>query len=461
LDDFARRAAALLRAAANDLKRDDAAADRELGLAPGEFARYASGERPVAWDLVAQAARVWPLNERDLLPIRDDAPAGVLVLGEKDSVASSRTIERAGVPYYEYRDTAMSRVASYRPEWIRMLQVVDGTDPDDPAVRWNEGHLLYQFTYFVGPVNYYYRWAGRNRCVPMTTGDSVWGVPFAPHSFTARDGREPAYILALTYGGRLVGDAQRELSVLGESAAAAFALPVDPRAAAAALLRSFLDARLTTPAELARATGVPADRVARFLDGAAEPDPAELAALAGGLGVAPRDLLPPACDAVGGAAGGAGGGVRIQPGATARTRGWPDQDDPAYELTELAGDRLHPHTASFRVRVRPGPERPGAALVTYQHQYLYVLGDRPVRLVWERAGRRQETLLAPGDSAYVVPFVPVTFTADRAPAEVLLLRIGGAVDTDVRAALGAMAAGGLGRYVAEDRMWFRADGRRA
>jgi methylphosphonate synthase len=299
-------------------------------------------------------------------------------------------------------------------------------------------------------VNYYYRWAGRNRCVPMTTGDSVWGVPFAPHSFTARDDREPAYILALTYGGRLVGDAQRELSVLGEPAAAAFALPADPREAQARLLHSFLGARLTTPAVLAAATGVPADRLARFLDGAAEPEPAELAALADGLGVAPRDLLPPAC--------GADGGVRIQPGATARVRVWPGPGDPAYELTELAGDRLHPHTASFRVRVRPGPERPGAALVTYQHQYLYVLGDRPVRLSWERAGRREQVELAPGDSAYVVPFVPVTFTAERDPAEVLLLRIGGAVDTDVRAALGAMADGGLGRYVAEDRVWFRADG---
>ena len=136
MDGFAGRAAALLRAAANDLKRDDRAADQELGLAPGEFARYACGERPVEWDLVARAARVWPLNERDL-PIHDDVPAGVLVLAEKDSVASSRTIERAGVPYYEYRDTAMSRVASYRPAagradlagWLRDehgVAVVDG-----------------------------------------------------------------------------------------------------------------------------------------------------------------------------------------------------------------------------------------------------------------------------------------------------------------------------------------------
>jgi methylphosphonate synthase len=238
--------------------------------------------------------------------------------------------------------------------------------------------------------------------------------------------------------------------VLGEPAAAAFALPTDRRRAQARLLRSYLDARLLTPVELADSAGMAAGRLARILDAEADPDPAELAALAGGLGVSLRDLLPPSC--------GADGGVRFQPGATARVRAWPGPVDPAYEVVELAGDRLHPHTSAFRVRVRPGPARPGAALVTYQHQYLYVLGDRPVRMGWEWDGRRHEAPLVPGDSAYVLPFVPVAFTATGAPAEVLLLRIGGAVDTDVRAALGAMADGGLRRYVAEDRVWFRADG---
>ena len=88
-------------------------------------------------------------------------------------------------------------------------------------MEWNEGHLLYQFTYFVGPVNYYYLWDDVAHFQPMNTGDSVWGVPFAPHSFTTRT--PGGYILALTYGGDLVGDAQRELSVLGPRAAKALA----------------------------------------------------------------------------------------------------------------------------------------------------------------------------------------------------------------------------------------------
>src|SRR5690349_5396280 len=117
-DDFTKRAARLLRAAANDLKRDDASAETDLGLAPGEFARITSDERPFDWELIRRAAKVWPLNERDLLPVHDDCPRGVRIHRLADSVASSRIINRGGSPYYEYRDTAMSTVASYRPEWI-------------------------------------------------------------------------------------------------------------------------------------------------------------------------------------------------------------------------------------------------------------------------------------------------------------------------------------------------------
>src|SRR5262245_27582978 len=144
LDDPTRqsRAAALLRSAANDLKRDDATAETELGLPTGSFAAYTSGLRPITWELIERAVRVWPLNERDLLPVHDDCPSGVSIVRQADSVKSSRVIDRGGRPYYEYRDTAMSRVASFRPEWIRMLVTTDG-GADDPAVQWNNGHLLY------------------------------------------------------------------------------------------------------------------------------------------------------------------------------------------------------------------------------------------------------------------------------------------------------------------------------
>ncbi|WP_152529366.1 helix-turn-helix domain-containing protein [Nocardiopsis chromatogenes] len=443
-DDLQARAAALLRSTANDLKRNDRDAEADLSLAPGAFAEYTSGRRPVTWELIERAARVWPVNERDLLPVRDDAPTGVRVCRAKESAATSRVIERGGGPYYEYRDTAMSRLSSYRPEWIRMLRTVDDDAPDNPAVEWNKGHLLYQFTYFVGPVNYYHEWEGVRHCVPMTTGDSVWGLPFGPHSFAARSDAEPAYILALTYGGDLTGDAQREIAALGTGAAADLALP---SGADGALLASFLQARAMSPEELARRSGLSPGRVHTLCAGAGRAEWSELAALAPALGVSVRELLAPSTRAR--------SGVSVRKGADVRRWTYPDSRRPAYRVAELAGDPLHPHTSALEVEVLTREEG-GPPLTTHQHQYAYVLGDAPVTASWTRDGRTRTERLEPGDSAYAVPGVPLSLAApEGGPApRLLLLRIRGAVTPDVRFALGAMAADGIDRYVAEDRLWY-------
>ncbi|WP_405616625.1 helix-turn-helix domain-containing protein [Streptomyces sp. NBC_01511] len=445
---FAHRAASLLRAAANDLKRDEESADRDLGLEPGTFARYVGERPPVDWELIRRAAQVWPLNERDLLPVRDDCPDGVRIHRLKDSVASARILARGGVDYYEYRDTAMSRGASYRPEWIRMLQAVTDDDPDNPLVRWNQGHLLYQFTYFVGPVNYYYEWGGERRCVPMDTGDSVWGLPFAPHTFTARETDRPAYILALTYGGDLVGDAQRELAVLGARTARQLALPAhDPDTAGARLLASALASRALTVAEAADRSGLKEARISALLDGAGRPTAEELDLLATALGVSPRDLLPVRSTT--------DGGVVLRRAADSRRWLHPDPAAPSYRVRELATDPLHPHTSALELDVLAGRGDRAAPLTTHQHQYAYVLGDAPAELVWRRDGTEYREELGPGDSVYVQPQVPLAFTAaDGEDPRVLLLRIGGAVGPEVRFALGAMAEGGINRYIAEDRLWY-------
>jgi transcriptional regulator with XRE-family HTH domain len=438
---YAARAAALLRAAANDLKRNDVAAEADLGLPPGSFAEHTAGKRPITWDLIDRVTRAWPLNERDLLPIHDDTSDGLRIVRAAESAASSRLIERGGAPYYEYRDTAMSRLASYRPEWIKMLRVVEDDDPDNPAVNWNVGHLLYQFTYFVGPVNYYFRAGSQSFCVPMNTGDSVWGLPFAPHSFTSRSATEPAYILALTYGGGLTGDAQRELSAFGAATAGTLAVrPGDH----GALLRSFLAARLLTVDEMAGRSGLSVERVTELCaarDRAAWP---ELVALAAALGVPVRELLAPHTETE--------SDVHFQlVGAAAR---WthPGPDGPAYRFTQLACDPLHPHTTSVEVEVLA--EHPDTRLpATYQHQYLYVLGDEPLALRWWHDGDPADTRLEPGDSAYVVPGVELALGAAER-ARLLVLRIAGSTTPDIRFALGAMPDGAIGRYLAEDRLWY-------
>eukprot|EP01050_Picozoa_sp_SAG11_P012331 SAG11_NODE_1364_length_5109_cov_2.966866_7_plen_80_part_00 len=62
----------------------------------------------------------------------------------------------AVVRYYAYRDSAMSRLGPFRPEWIEELRVVSDPDPENPDVGYNNGHLMMQTTFFIGPVNFYY-----------------------------------------------------------------------------------------------------------------------------------------------------------------------------------------------------------------------------------------------------------------------------------------------------------------
>ena len=104
--------------------------------------------------------------------------------------------------------------------------------------------------------------------------------------------------------------------------------------------------------------------------------------------------------------------------------------------------------------------QPDAELLTYQHQYLYVLDDLPVEVTWEHGGEHRTELLEPGDSAYVEPQIPLAFSTGRdgGHPRVLLLRIAGAITPEVRYALGTMAEGGIDRYIAEDQLWYSKGG---
>merc|ERR1712048_1037129 len=106
-------------------------------------------------------------------------------------------------------DTACAAVAPFKPELIEELVYVADNNPMNPLVVMNKGHLLTQYTYFIGPVNFYYEVQGKRICVPMKTGDSALITPYVPHSFTSRDQEKPdnAKIVAVTFSGSV----QREL----------------------------------------------------------------------------------------------------------------------------------------------------------------------------------------------------------------------------------------------------------
>src|SRR5437867_8467777 len=125
----ARRKASNFLGTLNDLKRNDETAARELDVPVAQLRAWLAADEPIPEAVLDKASRIWPVNRRDLEVLEDDAPTGVLVMRAKDSAQSERILSRAGMAYYAYRDTATSRMAAFRPEWIQELVVVDDNDP--------------------------------------------------------------------------------------------------------------------------------------------------------------------------------------------------------------------------------------------------------------------------------------------------------------------------------------------
>ncbi|MBM4441166.1 MAG: hypothetical protein FJ027_12170 [Candidatus Rokubacteria bacterium] len=452
---WTRALGARLLAEANDIKRTPEALAAELGI-PLPHVRAALAGLLKSEDyraLFEAVARRYPIALERLWIEPADTTGGTRHVTAAESAASRRVFERARrdgtlAPYYEYRDTAMSRNAPFRPEWIRPLRVIDDVDPRNRDVAYNKGHFLHQTTLFVGPVNFYWEVDGVARCAAMDTGDSNYITPFWPHSFASRDPACPGYIVAVTYGGE-VSRARDELARLDTDAVATIPVELrDARAASAAVLRRHLahetlgEARF---ADLCAAHGVPGSRVAALLAGQDVPGFAELAVMADVLGVTPRDLLPPARTP--------NDEVVIARRSESAAYRFPEDGAPAYEVVRLARSRQQPYLKSFILRVLPAA--PPAELRVALHQYVFNHGAEPVRLVVSAEGEERALVLAPQDSAYLAPLARCRFECvGTATAEVFLVRVPGALHADAVFELSAIAPAGLARAAAETTRWF-------
>ena len=210
----------------NDLKRRPEDAARELGVNLDTINGIISGDLELPSEIVKQAIKIWPVNERDFYIIYDDCVTGVKIMRSEQSESSSRVMERANKPYYESRDTVSSTLGPFRPEWIMELCHVNDNDPNNPEVQWNHGHFMHQFTYFIGDVNFYYKGLdGSKKVTAMNTGDSMYITPFTPHTFATRKGaKQNGLILALTFGNKILGDVKQELSAISSELGQEFAL---------------------------------------------------------------------------------------------------------------------------------------------------------------------------------------------------------------------------------------------
>ena len=431
----------------NDLKRRPEDAANELNVSLEEIMGIIEGKKEITSKIISRAVKIWPVNYRDFFLIHDDCPDGIKIMRNEDSAKSSRVMDRGGMPYYEYRDTAMSSVALFRPEWIEELCIVEDNDPNNLAVQWNNGHFMHQFTYFIGDVNYYYRGPdGEKKVAIMNTGDSVYGTPFRPHSFATRKGaKKNGLILALTYGNQLAADTQQELSAIGEELSLPYWLDFSSRKNAFAVLLNFhRNCASLSFEELEKRTSINKEKLIQYENSSEIPSYETIVSLAAAMNVNARDLLPN--DII-------EDKVIVQYYKDSAKWYFP-QTTKAYEIVELAHSRNLPFSKAFEfttLKENDSNSLEELDLIVGLHQYIYNVGENTVHLNWKINNESHTEELKPGDSAYIKPNVPHNF---RSKGKLMVLRIAGRVAGDAQRELSSLDKNDAHRAISEVSMWF-------
>ena len=431
----------------NDIKRRPSDAAKELEISNEEIQNIINGQIRLSSEIISKATKIWPVNARDFYVMHDDCPNGLKIMRCEDSVKSSRIMHRAGKPYYEYRDTAMSSVGPFRPEWIEQLCIVEDNEPNNRQVQWNNGHFMHQFTYFIGDVNFYYiDENGEKKVAIMNTGDSNYITPFIPHSFATRKGAgKNGLILALTYGNNLSGDSQHELSSMGKKLAKEFALDFSSKeTAGSSLIKFHRNNSSLTLLELSERTNLRIEKLKDFENGKI-PTYSEYAILAECLNVNVRDLL--SYDKI-------SNEVVVQLHKNTKKWFYPE-DIKNYELVELANSNSLPYSKALEINVLNENDKT-LDLKIGLHQYGYNIGETDVSISYESDDGLKTDIIKPGDSFYLKPFVEHNF---RGKAKLLVLRISGRITGEPQRELSLMGKKKITRIVNESLQWFDSKGK--
>ena len=431
----------------NDIKRRPEDAARELKVSLDEINSILSGKKELSADIIEKATKIWPVNARDFYIIHDDCPQGIKIMRSEESKQSSRIMERAGHPYYEYRDTAMSKTAPFRPEWIMELCSVDDNDPRNKLVQWNNGHFLHQFTYFIGEVNFYYIDSdGEKKVAVMNTGDSMYITPFVSHSFASRNGaKQPGLILALTYGSKITGDIQQELSTLlnlGQEFALDFSTV---EKSTSALLKYFREISSLSLDEISKRANIPTNKIIEFESGKTIPSNIDLQNLAKALTANLRDLLPNDKTE---------NKVIVKHHDEGKKWFYPNQTR-AYEFVELANTTTLPYSKSFEIKIN-NVDNNELDLRAGLHQYVYNIGNNTITINWVLDGQIFSEKIHPNDSLCIKPFVEHNF---RGEGKLLVLRIGGKIVGDSQRELSFVGKENTKRAISETMQWFNPKGK--
>lgn len=442
---------ARIRSEANDLKRTPESLASELGMSNAIVGSVLAGtaDLETAINLLRTMSEKYPISLANLWLDDDDTEEGVRLMTREASLASSRVFFRGDKegnqkPYYEYRDTAMSRGAPFKPEWILELRCVDDASPDNRDVAFNNGHLMHQTTFFIGPVNFYWESGGRRHCAELNTGDSNYITPFVPHSFASRDPENLGLIIAVTFAGE-VGRSAREFMAIGADSANRAAGDLrDQHIFMHRLGRHCQTESMHLDVLAARAisAGMEEDRIIAIFSGDLRPNHGDIDILSSILNIRPADLmvvpLAPHEEVV---------VCRSEP---SQSRDFPSGNSPAYRMTDLARSRHQPQMKGFEVSVLGG-ER--AYFEHCLHEYVFNYGEEAVTLFWEP---EHSSTLGPGDSAYIRPLVRHGFDCAEGAGKghLVIIRVPGSLNDNTLDEYASFATAGRDRVAGETRRWF-------
>jgi len=438
---------------ANDLKRTIPALAEELNIPQEKFKKMLSGEESIksALNLAHLMAENYPVSLSSLLLDSDDCVNSVKIVRAKESRKSSRIFSRKDkdgerTPYYEYRDTATSRISPFKPEWIKELRLVSNSDPKNPDVAYNNGHFLHQMTAFIGPVNFYWEVDGQKYCKEMKTGFSNYITPFWKHSFTTRDEKEDAIIIAVTFSGD-VARARNELYTLGNETISSFKLDNrDKNRGTTQLIRQFLANNNLSRNSLEQVCSKNNKEINldRLLDEKAEKSIKDLNELSDLLGITSDNFFLPSHDEE--------SEVVVKEKDLNEAYIYNESNKPDYLISPLAKNPRMPLMNGFDIEIQSEDCSDSGTFISSLHNFVYNYGKNPINFRWNKGSEWFDEILYPEDSIYIQPFVKHLFwNKGKNEGKIFVFRVSGSINLTVQKELSSFAST---ERIIETQPWF-------
>jgi transcriptional regulator with XRE-family HTH domain len=421
----------------NDLKRRPEDAAKDLNISIEEINKILSGEVDPDFRLLKKATKIWPINLNDFFGIEDDTINNYKIFTKADSDKTTRIMQRKDKPYYKYKDTVMSKISPFRPEWIEELVIVNDSSPENPNVIFNNGHFLHQFTYFIGPVNFYYiDENGKKKLEEMNTGDSMYISPYTPHSFTTRKNKENklGLILALTYTDKVDNEVLNELSVIGNELAKKYLINYNYEINGFKKnLQYYLNLSSLTEENFEKISNI---NLKKIYNTNLMPSLEDIEKITSALNINLKDLIPNKKFT----------SVKIGRYEKSLTWDYPSQENHIYKFVELTNVNQLPCSKALELTVIH-EENHETFLEVPAHQYLYNIGETDCVFETEKVKQK----FSPGDSIYLKPNLKHKFLKK---SKILILRIGGKIYGENLFHISSLSEKNFERLINDNKPWF-------